>query len=198
MAINFRKRIKILPGVYLNFSKKGISSTVGPRGANINFGEKGAFLNTGIPGTGLYSRQKIGGGNGSASYTPSSNFVSTSNISNIDMSIQPKIKSSSFWVIIKGILIQLIPFGIILVLIQVYIYLRKTTTNIYITAPNLVSDRRYKSNYRIDGYSIVKTNELRQLSADEIYGIKQRGKCYLISVPIFFIIAYLIYLIEKN
>lgn len=60
MALNFRKRKKILPGVYLNFSKKGISTTVGPRGANINFGKNGAYLNTGIPGTGLYSRQKIG------------------------------------------------------------------------------------------------------------------------------------------
>ncbi len=80
MAINFRKRKKILPGVYLNFSKKGISTTVGPRGANINFGKNGAYLNTGIPGTGLYSRQKIGGGNGTTpSFTPTNNFSSNTN-----------------------------------------------------------------------------------------------------------------------
>lgn len=78
MAINFRKRKKILPGVYLNFSKKGISTSVGPRGANINFGKKGAYLNTGIPGTGLYSRQKIGVGNGkNPSFTPTNGFTST-------------------------------------------------------------------------------------------------------------------------
>lgn len=80
MAINFRKRKKILPGVYLNFSKTGISTTVGPRGANVNFGKKGAFLNTGVPGTGLYSRQKIGGGNGSKRpLTLNNDFVSNTN-----------------------------------------------------------------------------------------------------------------------
>lgn len=87
MAINFRKRKKILPGVYLNFSKKGISTTVGPRGANINFGKKGAYLNTGIPGTGFYSRQKIGGGNGSSpNYTPTNNFTSNTNVVKSDKS----------------------------------------------------------------------------------------------------------------
>lgn len=87
MAINFRKRKKILPGVYLNFSKKGISTTVGPRGANINFGKKGAYLNTGIPGTGLYSRQKIGGGSGSSpSFTPANNFTSNANAVKSDKS----------------------------------------------------------------------------------------------------------------
>ncbi|MGS2760987.1 DUF4236 domain-containing protein [Sinomicrobium sp. M5D2P9] len=65
MAINFRKRKKILPGIYLNFSKNGISTTLGPRGANVNLGKNGAYLNTGIPGTGIYSRRKIGGTNGS-------------------------------------------------------------------------------------------------------------------------------------
>lgn len=70
MAINFRKRKKILPGVYLNFSKTGVSTTIGPRGANVNFGKNGAYLNTGIPGTGLYSRKKLGGGNGNGPITP--------------------------------------------------------------------------------------------------------------------------------
>lgn len=87
MGINFRKRKKILPGVYLNFSKKGISTTVGPRGANINFGKKGAYLNTGIPGTGLYSRQKIGGGNGAKPpFTPTNNFTSNTNVVKSDKS----------------------------------------------------------------------------------------------------------------
>lgn len=78
MAINFRKRKKILPGVYLNFSKTGVSTTIGPRGANVNFGKKGAYLNTGIPGTGLYSRKKIGGG-GNGNRPPTNNFTSDRN-----------------------------------------------------------------------------------------------------------------------
>lgn len=61
MGWNFRKSVKILPGVRLNFGKKGLASTsFGPRGAKVNVGKKGVFLNTGIPGTGLSYRQKIG------------------------------------------------------------------------------------------------------------------------------------------
>lgn len=55
----FRKRIRILPGVNINFSKTGISTTVGPKGFNVNTGKKGSYLNTGLPGTGLYNRKKI-------------------------------------------------------------------------------------------------------------------------------------------
>lgn len=62
MAWSFRKRIKVIPGIHLNISKSSISTTIGVRGASVNLGRNGAFLNTGIPGTGLYSRQKIGGG----------------------------------------------------------------------------------------------------------------------------------------
>jgi hypothetical protein len=60
--MRFRRRAKLFPGVYLNFSKTGISTTIGVRGASVNFNKQGAFLNTGIPGTGIYDRQKIGGG----------------------------------------------------------------------------------------------------------------------------------------
>lgn len=61
--MRFRRRAKLFPGVYLNFSKSGISTTIGVRGASINFNKHGTFLNTGIPGTGLYDRQKINNGN---------------------------------------------------------------------------------------------------------------------------------------
>lgn len=57
--MRFRRKTKILPGVYLNFSKSGVSTTIGPKGASVNLGKQGAFLNTGIPGTGLYNRQKL-------------------------------------------------------------------------------------------------------------------------------------------
>lgn len=57
--MKFRKRVKVFPGFTINFSKTGISSTIGVPGASINFGKNGAYLNTGIPGTGLYDRTKI-------------------------------------------------------------------------------------------------------------------------------------------
>lgn len=63
MGWRFRKSIKIMPGVRINFSKSGISTSVGPRGAKVTFGPNGTYVNTGIPGTGLYTREKISGGN---------------------------------------------------------------------------------------------------------------------------------------
>lgn len=57
--MRFRKSIKIMKSVRLNFSKSGVSLTAGVRGASVNFGSKGTYLNTGIPGTGLYDRTRI-------------------------------------------------------------------------------------------------------------------------------------------
>lgn len=78
--MRFRRRVKLFPGVYLNFSKTGISTTVGVPGASINFSKQGSFLNTGIPGTGIYDRQKIGSGkkgqqNIPVTDTPSETYV---------------------------------------------------------------------------------------------------------------------------
>lgn len=58
---SFRRRIRVLPGVTLNLSNSGISTTVGVKGASINFGKNGTYLNTGIPGTGFYNRTKLTG-----------------------------------------------------------------------------------------------------------------------------------------
>jgi hypothetical protein len=59
--MRFRKTIKIAPGIKLNLSKSGISSTVGGKGLSATIGKNGAYLNTGIPGTGVSARTKIGG-----------------------------------------------------------------------------------------------------------------------------------------
>lgn len=61
MGFRFQKRIKLFPGVRLNFSAGGISTTVGVRGASVTLGKRGAYLNVGIPGTGLSYRERIGG-----------------------------------------------------------------------------------------------------------------------------------------
>ncbi|WP_298248414.1 DUF4236 domain-containing protein [uncultured Christiangramia sp.] len=73
--MRYRNRIKLAPGVNINLSKSGISTTVGPKGANINIGKNGSYLNTGIPGTGLYNRNKISSSNGRS--TTSKNSSST-------------------------------------------------------------------------------------------------------------------------
>ena len=59
MALFFRKRIKILPGVTLNLSKSGVSATVGRKGASVSVGKRGTYLNAGLPGTGIYSRTRL-------------------------------------------------------------------------------------------------------------------------------------------
>jgi len=45
----------------MNLSGSGVSFSAGPRGASVTLGGRGAFFNAGIPGTGLYSRERIGG-----------------------------------------------------------------------------------------------------------------------------------------
>lgn len=61
MTWSYRRRIKIIPGVHLNLSKSGISTTIGVKGANVNFGPKGTFVNTGIPALGISNRHKLAG-----------------------------------------------------------------------------------------------------------------------------------------
>ena len=53
MGLRFRKSVKILPGVRLNFSKSGMSTSIGGPGATVNFGPKGTRHTVGLPGSGL-------------------------------------------------------------------------------------------------------------------------------------------------
>ncbi len=72
MGIYFRKSVKILPGIRLNVSKTGTSWSIGPRGLKLNIGKKGTYLNSSIPGTGIYSRQKLSGSKDKMSYSDNS------------------------------------------------------------------------------------------------------------------------------
>lgn len=62
--MRFRKSIRICKGIKVNFSKSGASFTTGIPGFSFTTGRKGVYLNAGIPGTGLYSRTKLGGSSG--------------------------------------------------------------------------------------------------------------------------------------
>src|SRR6266404_7138769 len=53
MSFRFRRSIKILPGVRLNFGKRGISTSIGVRGAHITLGKTGTRTTIGLPGSGL-------------------------------------------------------------------------------------------------------------------------------------------------
>jgi hypothetical protein len=65
----------------MNLSGSGVSWTLGPRGASIGLGKRGTYLTAGLPGTGLYSRERIGGGTGASAATlPSSKVQVTTTV----------------------------------------------------------------------------------------------------------------------
>jgi hypothetical protein len=67
MAIRFRRSVKILPGVRMNFSGSGVGLSVGVPGARVTVGPTGVYRHLSVPGTGIYSRQRVrldGGGAG--------------------------------------------------------------------------------------------------------------------------------------
>jgi len=70
--MRFRRRVKICKGLSLNFSGSGISMSMGVRGASVTVGKQGIYANYGIPGTGLYNRQKIASGSSLSTRTYSS------------------------------------------------------------------------------------------------------------------------------
>ncbi|MGY4568406.1 hypothetical protein ACVWY5_001476 [Bradyrhizobium sp. USDA 3256] len=60
MSFRFTRRMSILPGVRLNFSGSGISTTIGVPGIGLTLGGRGGpTVNLGIPGTGISYRQPL-------------------------------------------------------------------------------------------------------------------------------------------
>src|SRR5690554_3851764 len=59
MAFRFQRRVRILPGVRLNFGKTGVSVSAGIRGASVTAGKRGIYGNVGAPGTGMSYRTRL-------------------------------------------------------------------------------------------------------------------------------------------
>ena len=111
-----------------------------------------------------------------------------------DLNIQPPIKKGGIGVVLKGFLIQIIPFiGSISVLIRGISYLFTNTAKVYDIVANKVPDRRYKEGYRIEGATYVKTEDKRYLNEFEIKRIRGRGISYILSFFLFIFIGWLIY-----
>lgn len=53
MGFRFRRSVRLMPGVRLNFSRGGVSASVGGPGARVNIGKRGVRGTVGLPGTGL-------------------------------------------------------------------------------------------------------------------------------------------------
>ena len=66
MGLRFRRSIKLFPGVRVNVSKSGVSTSIGTRGATVNVRGDRVRETVGLPGSGVsYSeQQRARGGNG--------------------------------------------------------------------------------------------------------------------------------------
>ena len=53
MAFRFQKRIKLLPGVTVNLSRRGVSTSLGVTGARVTFGHGQRRTTVGLPGSGI-------------------------------------------------------------------------------------------------------------------------------------------------
>jgi len=82
MGFRFFRRIRIVPGLSLNLSKSGISASVGPRGGKLTVGPRGVTRSLGLPGTGLFWRDRIASGHrGSQRSTQQSRSLLHSSVS---------------------------------------------------------------------------------------------------------------------
>ena len=53
MGFRFRRSVRLIPGIRVNFSTTGTSLSVGRRGATVNLGKRGIRGTVGLPGTGI-------------------------------------------------------------------------------------------------------------------------------------------------
>ena len=95
MGWRYRKRIKILPGIHINISKSGISTNVGVKGASVTFGPKGTYVNTGLPGSGLYRRDRLSGSDKKYEYSNGTESERDA-FSNNNLSIEEYSEDTSF------------------------------------------------------------------------------------------------------
>jgi hypothetical protein len=61
MGLRFRRRIKIFPGLWINLSKSGASTSLGGKGLTVNLKNGKAKTTIGLPGTGLSYSQSTSG-----------------------------------------------------------------------------------------------------------------------------------------
>lgn len=128
MGFSFRKRLKIMKGLYLNFSKNGISTSVGGPGATLNFGKNGTRVTTSIPGTGTrYSKNLSGNKKDIASdFQDESNSVLTIDNYNFTGKVPKDANKNFFYLsiifIILGIIFQGIKSFIITIPIFLYVF----------------------------------------------------------------------------
>ena len=79
MGLRYRRRLRIMRGLYLNLSKSGVSTSIGRPGATLNISKQGTRTTLGLPGSGLSWRspaRRWGGGDGTDGEAASSRGLS--------------------------------------------------------------------------------------------------------------------------
>lgn len=60
MQVRFHRRVRLVPGLYINFGKTGFTSiTIGGPWLSLNVGRTGVYLNSSLVGTGLRFRKRL-------------------------------------------------------------------------------------------------------------------------------------------
>jgi len=76
MGFRFQRRFRIIPGIRLNVSASGVSTSIGTRGAWLTIGPRGMRTTVGIPGTGIsYTEQSHGARTAPTNAPPSGQFL---------------------------------------------------------------------------------------------------------------------------
>jgi hypothetical protein len=71
MSCRFRWSFSVIPGLRLNLSKGGMSTSVGGAPFTMNIGPRGVYSTASLPGTSLSSRHSLdGGGSGGGEPSP--------------------------------------------------------------------------------------------------------------------------------
>jgi Protein of unknown function (DUF4236) len=60
MGFRFYRRLRIAPGLSVNFSRSGPSLSVGVRDAHVTVGRRGVTKTIGLPGTGMFFTSHAG------------------------------------------------------------------------------------------------------------------------------------------
>jgi Protein of unknown function (DUF4236) len=58
MPLRFTRRVSLIPGLRVNFSRSGASLSIDHRGAWYAIGPRGRRVSVGLPGTGLFLTQQ--------------------------------------------------------------------------------------------------------------------------------------------
>ena len=79
VGFRFRRSLSIFPGLRINLSGSGVSTSIGGRGATLNFSKRGVRGTVGLPGTGLsYSENLSALARGETAASPQSPLKSGS------------------------------------------------------------------------------------------------------------------------